>query len=929
MLNLTGERYIPEMEPGIIHSEHQHRYEFAKEFVKDKAVLDLACGEGYGSFLLAGSAKKVFGVDIAEETIKHASLKYQKNNLEFIRGSMTSIPIDGEKIFDIIVCFEAIEHIKEQEQLMREIKRLLKEDGILIISTPNIYVYSQKPGYNVFQNPFHLKEMSYEEFDELLKNNFKEVFIYGQKVNPISNIFPVSNSGNLTEITEYYLEKQPNACEEKNEFPPVVSENKEAVYFIALASNGLISGLKLGSYLVDISGFSFKKKDYDVDFYKNALEEKEKEITKLREEKYSLGKTTQEKNFQLDQLRATAADNELRATQSAKELYNIKKSISWKFSQNLEKIIFYFLPKESNLRNFYKNLIRNLQNHFEKSKIIVKKIAEEGDYQLWIEKNEPKSEDSSGLCKEAKSLAYKPLISIIMPTYNIDEVYLRAAIESARRQFYSNWELCIADDGSTKPDVKKVLEEYRQKDKRIKIIYLEQNQGISGASNAALSLASGEFIGLLDCDDELANWTLSEMAKSLNQNPKLDFIYSDEDKLDTEGIRSEPFFKPDFSPDLLLSMNYITHFCVFRRETVNRLGGFRKGFDGSQDYDLIVRVTEFTKNIAHIPKILYHWRKIHSSLSCNAEAKPYAYPAAMKSLAEAIARRGYSGEITMLSHGLYKLRYDVKGNPFISIIIPTKDKTDFLRRCVDSILKKSTYSNYEIIIVDNESSETETKDYLKQIAGNLKCRVISFNQPFNYSSLNNFAALRASGDFLLFLNNDTEVITPGWLEEMLGHSQRSEVGAVGAKLLFLDNKIQHAGVVVGLHGLAGHAFYGLAASEPGYKRLNTVARNYSAVTGACMMIRRSVFEEIGGFDEKLDVAFNDVDLCLRIFQRGYYNVWTPHAVLYHYESATRGNYQPDHNVSYFKKKWGDFLKQGDPFYNRNLALDRDDFMIKI
>ena len=917
MLNWTGERYIPEMEPGIIHYEHLHRYKFAKEFVKDKIVLDLACGEGYGSFLMADTAKKVIGIDIDKETIEHASLKYLRDNLKFVSGSMTNIPLDGEKIFDIIVCFEAIEHIKEQEQLIKEVKRLLKKDGILIISTPNAYIYSQKPGYNIFQNPFHLKEMRYEEFGEILKTNFKEIFIYGQKVYPASNIFPIFNSNNLVEITEYYIEKK------EKEFSFVSPGRKEAVYFIALASNSLIPKVKSGSYLTDISEFAFKQKDYDIEFLKNTLEEKNNNIT-------SLQNNLREKDEYINQLNRIVLEKENNIRSLNQELKNIRESLSWRFSQGIERIIFYFIPESSKLGRFYKILIKNAQNFFKKNEIADKKIAkEENYYQVWIKKNEPKLEDFPGLEKEAESLFYKPLISIVMPVYNIDEVYLRAAIESVRQQFYSNWELCAADDGSTKPDVKKVLEKYRRRDKRIKVIYLNKNQGISGASNAALSLATGEFVGLLDCDDEFADWTLLEVAKLLNQNSKLDFIYSDEDKLEPDGSRSEPFFKPDFSPDLLMSMNYITHFSVFRREILNRVGGFRKRLDGAQDYDLVVRVSEQTKNIAHIPNILYHWRKIPSSLSCNVDAKPYAYPAAIKTLQEALIRRGHTGKVTMLSPGRYWLHYEIIGKPLTSIIIPTKDKVYLLRRCIDSIQQKSSYSNYEIIVVDNESSQTETKNYLKQVAKKPNCRVISFNQPFNYSRLNNFAASRAAGDFLLFLNNDTEVITPGWLEEMLGHAQRAEVGAVGVKLLFPDNKIQHAGVVMGLHGVAGHAFHGLPDSEPGYMGLATVTRNYSAVTAACLMIRRSVFEEIDGFDEELDVDLNDIDLCLRIIQRGYYIVWTPHAILYHHESATLGQRQSERSIRYFSKKWRDFLGRGDPFYNQNLSLERSDFMVKI
>jgi GT2 family glycosyltransferase len=437
-------------------------------------------------------------------------------------------------------------------------------------------------------------------------------------------------------------------------------------------------------------------------------------------------------------------------------------------------------------------------------------------------------------------------------------------------------------------------------------------------------------VGLLDHDDELTPWALSEVAKLLNRNPNLDFIYSDEDKLEPGGRRSEPFFKPDFSPDLLMSMNYITHFSVFRRELLDKIGGFRKGVEGSQDYDLILRASEDTKNIAHIPKILYHWRKIRGSSSSSTTAKVYAYRAAVKALEEALPRRKQPGKVEMLAPGRYRVRYVVKEKPLVSIIIPTKDKVNLLRRCVESIREKSTYTNYEIIVVDNNSVEKATGAYLEQIKNYPNTQVLTDNEPFNFSRINNFAASHACGDFLLLLNNDTEVITRDWLEEMLSHAQQQEVGAVGVKLLFpKKNLLQHAGVIVGLGGVAGHAFYGLPAENPGYMGLATVTRNYAAVTAACMMLRHSVFDEVGGLDEELDVAYNDVDLCLKIVEKGYYIVWTPHAVLYHHEWATRGQYQPERNIRYFCAKWHSFLEKGDPFYNPNLALDRADFMVKV
>jgi GT2 family glycosyltransferase len=548
-------------------------------------------------------------------------------------------------------------------------------------------------------------------------------------------------------------------------------------------------------------------------------------------------------------------------------------------------------------------------------------------YLAWIERNEPKPEDFPRLRSEAESLCYKPFISIVMPTYNTDEVWLRAAIESVRRQIYPNWELCIADDGSVKPDVRRVLEEYRRRDERIKVIYLEKNQGISCASNAAMSLATGEFVGLLDHDDELAPWALLEVVKFLNQNPSLDLIYSDEDKVAPNGSRVKPFFKPDFSPDLLMSTNYICHFSVFRRLLFDKIGGFQKRFDGSQDHDLVLRLSEQSRKIAHIPRVLYHWRQIPGSVAWSGNAKTWAYEVSEQMLQESLERRRLRGKAKMLYPGIYKIRYEIAGTPLVSIIIPTRDKVKLLRRCIRSIRQKSTYNHYEIIVVDNCSTKSETARYLAEMSADPSFRVLSFNEPFNYSRLNNVAAKEARGDFLLFLNNDTEVISPDWLEEMLGHAQRPEVGAVGAKLLFPNGTIQHGGVIVGLGGVAGHAFYGMRGSEQGYMGLATVTRNCTAVTAACLMTRRSIFEEVGGFDEKLDVAYNDVDFCLKMIQRGYYIVYTPHAVLRHYESASRSHVQPERNTCYFRAKWSAFLDSGDPFYNPNLALDSSDFRI--
>jgi len=570
-------------------------------------------------------------------------------------------------------------------------------------------------------------------------------------------------------------------------------------------------------------------------------------------------------------------------------------------------------------------------------KMYIKWVLKDPDrrYLRWIAQNEPNIYSVEGryvldlLAEEVASFKYKPMFSIVMPTYNSHLVYLKLAIESVRNQCYPNWELCIVDDCSTNADVKACLRDYANLDPRIKITFLDSHLGIAGASNAALDLATGEFVGFLDHDDELAPWALYEATRVLNLDPTIDVIYSDEDKMDRNGRRMGPFFKPGFGPETLLSMNYMCHFLIIRRSLVEEVGRFREGFDGSQDYDLILRVAERTARVAHIPKVLYHWRKAPGSAAGDVSAKPYAIKAAVRAIEEALQRRGLSGTAEPVLPGLYRIRWHLKDTPLVSIIIPVRDRVDVLSRCVKSIFEKSTYRNWELLIVNNQSSEAETLRFLDQLSKLPNVTVLDYNDRFNFSKINNFAVNHARGGVLLFLNNDVEVVTPSWLEELLGYAEQPAIGAVGAKLLLPDGRIQHGGVVLGLSGGADHAFYGLPGDEPGYFGLAAVARNCAAVTAACLMTRRRVFEEVGGFDPSLDVAFNDVDLCLKMLAAGYRVVWTPFAVLYHYESSTRRKAHPVENTRYFLKKWGDLIRRGDPYYNPNLALDRFDFNIRL
>jgi GT2 family glycosyltransferase len=484
-----------------------------------------------------------------------------------------------------------------------------------------------------------------------------------------------------------------------------------------------------------------------------------------------------------------------------------------------------------------------------------------------------------------------PLISLVMPVYNVERRWLMAAVESVRRQFYPHWELCMADDASTREETQQALRDIAELgDARIRIQTLPKNLGIAGASNAALAMATGEYVGLLDNDDELARDALLEMARCIERDHP-DFLYSDEDKIDENGFHVEPHFKPDFSPDFLASTNYICHFSVARRELLDGVGGFRAGFDGAQDYDLVLRICERTQKIAHIPMVLYHWRKIEGSTSATISAKPQTDDAGRRALAESLRRTGVDATAEPgPAPNTYRVRHAIHGNPRVSIIIPFRDKPELLDTCVSSILEKTSYSNYEILLVDNGSVKTVTQAVLARLcARDARVRAVRHDVPFNYSNIINFAAAQASGEHLLFLNNDTKIISAEWLEAMLEHSQRREVGVVGAKLLYEDDTVQHAGVIVGLGGVAGHSHLFAAADDPGYFRRAQLIQNLSAVTFACAMTRRDVFQQIGGLNERdLKIAFNDVDYCLRVREAGYQIVYTPFALLYHFESKSRG-----------------------------------------
>ena len=548
-------------------------------------------------------------------------------------------------------------------------------------------------------------------------------------------------------------------------------------------------------------------------------------------------------------------------------------------------------------------------------------------YNRWMRLHPLSQSDLASMRQAATGFAYQPLISILMPVYNVDSRWLAKAIDSVKAQVYENWELCIADDASTRPGLAEQLDAAARAASRIKVSHLEKNQGISGASNAALAMATGEFIGLLDNDDELSPDALFEVVKLLNEHPGTDMIYSDEDKLDAAGRRCEPFFKPDWSPDLFFATMYTCHFGVYRRTIADKIGGFRKGFEGSQDYDFVLRFIEAAGEVRHIARVLYHWRKIPGSTAESYDVKGSDGPS-QKALAEAVARTGGGAVEKGINPGFFRVRRPVAGDPLVSIIIPTRDQPEMLQRCVGSIREKTGYPAYEIIIVDNDSRQPATRRYLDSLVKDGAARVVSYHGRFNFSAINNMAAREAAGEYLLFLNNDTEVAEPGWLTAMMEFAVRENTGAVGARLVYPSGAVQHAGIVLGLGGVANHAFYLFPPERPSYFNLLDSVRNVSAVTGACLLTRRSLFLEMKGFDEvNCPVAFNDVDYCLRLRQAGYLVVYTPHARLIHHEMVSRGLQKPPES-GFMLRRWPEVIQQ-DPYYNPNLSRIHFDYSLEI
>lgn len=659
-------------------------------------------------------------------------------------------------------------------------------------------------------------------------------------------------------------------------------------------------------------------------------QEKMKEDKKDLEEYYK--ELYEREKQKSERLAYELADAKRECEDLAMKLSRIKDSPFWAMSKPFRVVIHFFIRQKNRIlcHGNPKGIARKLVNKYREKRAI--KIHGTGSFPNAARR---KAEEETEFPKDIK-------ISILVPLYNTPERFLREMIDSVEAQTYKNWELCLADGSDEEHgQVGEICKSYYEKDSRIVYKKLEKNEGISGNTNACYAMATGEYIGLFDHDDLLHPSVLYEYMKVICEQDA-DYIYCDEATFKGNSINHmiTLHFKPDFAPDNLRANNYICHFSVFKRELLEGTELFRSRFDGSQDHDMILRLTGRAKNIVHVPQILYYWRSHKGSVASGIGAKTYAIAAAKGAIAEHLKSKGchdFSIESTRAFETIFRIKYALDGLPLVSIIIANKDHQEDLSRCVESVINKSTYENYEIIIVENNSETAEIKNYYQEISKHPKVQVVTYEGVFNYSKINNFGVSFAKGEYVLLLNNDTEVITDNWIEEMLMYGQRKDVGVVGAKLYYEDKTIQHAGIVIGLgaHRTAGHTHYKVPEANVGYMGKLCYAQNVTAVTGACMLVRKSLYEQLGGLDEGFAVALNDVDFCLRVRKLGLLNIFTPFAELYHYESKSRGsdNKKDANAIRYqeesdkFKERWKVALLEGDPYYNRNFSLDHSDFTV--
>ena len=897
---------------------------------RNKRVLELGMASGHMSRVMKEQLGcTVVGVEIDQDEAAKGAPYCERVIADDIEQINLEAVLGGDR-FDVILCADVLEHLRDPWETLGKVGRFLAPDGKLVISVPNA-------GFNGLLAELCNGKFSYRKRGLLDGTHLR--FFTRREV----ELLMLSGGFVPQEWDQVLLGAADSEFSESwaslpGEFQEMLRQTRD----------GEVYQLILGAVLPSRESW---------EQYLRAWETRENDGIKVRMELSRLSATLQAKQDQiagldreLSGLSATLQARQDQISGLNAEIRELHSSTSWKLTRPLRSAV----GKIRRSRQILNQLPQAVKRHgglLPTAKTAVRVLRQRGmrgvkdklfaaaGYPDWIKRYDtPDKAARLRIEKRIASLPLRPKISILMPVYDTQEKWLRAAIDSVIEQSYPDWELCIADDASPSPHVRTVLKDYAAKDPRIKTVFRTTNGHISNASNSALELATGDYVALLDHDDLLSKDALFHIVAEINDYPDASLLYSDEDKIDEAGQRYDPHFKSDWNADLFYSQNYLCHLCVYRTELVRKVGRFRAGYEGSQDYDLSIRYIAAIEpgQIRHIPRILYHWRAIEGSTALSSDEKDYAGDAGIRALRDHFEIHAPQ---TTVEPGPYPTTYRVRHPlpspaPRVSLIVPTRNARELVQTCIESILTKTDYPNYEILLVDNRSDDPEAIAYFEQLHAAGKVKLLHYDAPFNFSAINNFAVGHADGELIGLVNNDIEVIAPGWLSEMVSHAVRPEIGAVGAKLHYTDGRIQHAGVILGLGGVAGHSHKYFPHDHPGYfYRLNLV-QNLSAVTAACLVLRKAVFLEVGGLDEQaLGVAFNDVDLCLKIREAGYRNLWTPHAALYHHESATRGledtpekQQRFSREVQFMQKRW-DHLLKSDPAYSPNLTQDSEDFAI--
>ncbi len=929
-------KYDFDIDTAELNSSHMA---LLRRIKQGERILELGCATGYLSKILSRQMNcHVVGVDSDPQAIAKARQHCDKVIVANLERDDLQAEL-GDALFDVLLFADVLEHLRNPIAVLQSLKPLLKKNGRILLSIPNIAHASIR------------LELLQGHFDYERLGLLDETHLHFYSRDSLFNM--LMDAGFVCTGIDYTVHDMADEaiCEHLERMGLTPTEQTLEKFHApeAQAYQFIVEAVPASDDVLSYRYPALQPKPLETSniFYA----QKQQKIEQLQEQLVQLQSYCNELEIQRDNMDQHVDNLQQRFSNLEQSRENLKRD-NHCLSADVERLEA-VLRRVHNKRSY--RLLQACRKTIRNVKVLLSTFSPEQKtveipefvdflegYSEWVEKYDTFNEDRRlALLSEIKQFKNPPTIAIVMPVFNTEKEYLIAAIESVCQQVYPHWALCIADDGSDLPHVKDILEHYAEQDKRIKLAFLDKNSGIADASNAALELVQADNVALMDHDDILTPDALFQVAKAFIDNPQIKLIYSDEDKLGVSGKRYNAYFKPDWNPALSLSHNFICHLGVYKTDRVKKLGGFRSCFDGAQDYDLMLRYVETieAKEIYHITKVLYHWRAITGSTAIGLQEKPYAEDAIRRAVEDAIQRRGLYADV--LKHetipGAIRVKYHLPPTqPLVSIIIPTRNAYYLLRRCVESIVNKTSYQQYEILVIDNGSDDFKTLSYLRCIQQRIQVRVIRDERPFNYAALNNAAVKQARGSIIALLNNDLEVIAPEWLEEMVSHVIRPEIGAVGAKLLYPNGTIQHAGVITGLGGVAGHSHKHFPGHDVGYCGRLQLIQNLSAVTAACMVLEKQVFDEVGGFDEEnLAVAFNDVDLCLRIIDRGYLNLWTPYAQFYHYESASRGYEDTPEKqarfakeVEFMKNRWGAVRLLNDPAYNPNLTLKTEDFALR-